>query len=97
MLLDESGPNEPDEDELTKNLGPEIPTAPNYSNQDAPPELRRAFWSSVLLFNVALFGLSLGLMLIGFQQRWLFGGGLVLIGLVAFVRGWLRYRNVQKD
>lgn len=97
MLLDEPGPNEPDEDELTRDLGPDIPSTQSYADRDAPPELKRAFWTTVLLFNVALLAVSLGLMLVGFQQRFLFGGGLVLVGLVAFVRGWLRYRTVQKD
>jgi hypothetical protein len=60
-------------------------------------ELAKQFWSLVLLFNVALFAASLGLMLVGFERRWTVGGGLLAVGIVAFVRGWYRYRSVRKD
>ncbi len=73
------------------------PAAPSPIDGDADPEIQKEFWAQVILFNIALFALSLGIMLIGFQRRWTIGGVLVLAGLVTFARGYSRYRAVQKD
>ncbi|WP_458205000.1 DUF7322 domain-containing protein [Haladaptatus sp. NG-SE-30] len=81
----------------SENLKFDTPKVRDYSQVDADPELQKEFWVQVLLFNIALFALSLGLMLVGFEQRWYFGGGLVVVGLAAFVRGYRRYRAIQKD
>ena len=89
----EAWPNEPDPP--NEKLGPEVtvPRAPDYANRDVPPEVQRSFWSAVVLANVALGGVSLGLMLIYFQGRWLFGGALLAVGLVAGTRTWRIYRT----
>jgi hypothetical protein len=84
-------------DDPSENLGPDPPTVPDTSQNDADPELKRRFWSLVFVFNVALFGMSLGLMLVGFEGRWQFGGSLFLVGAFAFLRGWHRYRKVQRE
>lgn len=92
-------------DDPSDGLGPEIPEAPdptsasaaNLSNADVDSELEKQFWSLVLLFNVALFAMSLGLMLVGFEGRWQVGGALFAVGAFAFVRGWYRYKSVRKD
>ncbi|EFW90324.1 hypothetical protein ZOD2009_19743 [Haladaptatus paucihalophilus DX253] len=87
----------PTVDDPSERLRVDTPSVRDYSTVDADPEIQKEFWSQVLLFNIALFCLSLGLMLVAFQSRWTFGGGLVVIGLFAFSRGYRRYRNVQKD
>ncbi|WP_128477623.1 DUF7322 domain-containing protein [Halorussus pelagicus] len=84
-------------DDPSENLAPDPPQVPDTSQNDADPELKQQFWSLVLLFNVALFGMSLGLMLVGFEGRWQVGGALVAVGAFAFLRGWRRYRIVQRE
>ncbi len=81
----------------SKNLGPDPPTVPDTSQNEADTDLKRRFWSLVLLFNVALFATSLGLMLIGFEGRWQFGGAMFLVGAFAFLRGWRGYQKVQRE
>ncbi|WP_435153872.1 DUF7322 domain-containing protein [Haladaptatus sp. DFWS20] len=73
------------------------PAVPDLSESDADPEILKEFWVQVLLFNISLFTLSLGLMLVGFERRWKFGGLLIVVGVVTFARGYKRYRSVQKD
>ncbi|WP_227376537.1 DUF7322 domain-containing protein [Haladaptatus halobius] len=87
----------PEVNDPSENLKIDAPSVRDYSQVDADSELQKEFWVQVLLFNVALFALSLGLMLIGFERRWTVGGGLIVVGLVAFARGYRRYRAVQKD
>ncbi|PSP55661.1 hypothetical protein BRC82_03485 [Halobacteriales archaeon QS_1_67_19] len=76
---------------------PEPPSAPSFSESAADPELKKQFWSLVLLFNVALFGMSLGVMLIWFEGRWRFGGATFAVGVVAFARGLRGYRAATAD
>lgn len=98
-------------DDPSEGLGPEIPEAPSPTNRsesenedamglanaDVDAELKKQFWSLVLIFNVALFAASLGLMLVGFEGRWRVGGALFAVGAFAFLRGWYRYKSVRKD
>ncbi len=84
-------------DDPSEDLIPSAPQVRDYSEVDAPRELRNEFWAQVILFNVALFAVSLGLMFVGFEGRWELGGGLVLVGLFAFARGYHRYRAFQAD
>ena len=65
----------------------EIPTA-----DGAPKELFRAFWGLVALFNVGLFGLALGALLVAFRGDVLVGGALLGIGAVTTGYGLHRYR-----
>ncbi|WP_276281017.1 DUF7322 domain-containing protein [Halorussus caseinilyticus] len=81
-------------DDPSEGLAPEPPRVPDTAKNDASPELKRQFWSLVLIFNVALFGVSFGLMLVGFERRWQVGGAMVAVGAFAFLRGWRRYRKV---
>lgn len=100
LFSDDAAEDWPDEpDPPSESLGPGVPTVPDYSNRDVPQELRREFWTAVVLANIALGGISIGLMLIGFQRRWLFGGGLIAVGLVALVRCLhvYRTRTTRKD
>ncbi|MFC4552229.1 MULTISPECIES: DUF7322 domain-containing protein [Halorussus] len=95
LIPDDPGERFRESDDET--LGLEVPSVPEFSADDADPELRRQFWSLVLLFNVALFGMSLGLMLVGFEGRLKVGGAIFLVGLVAFLRGLRGYRKVNED
>ena len=58
----------------------------------ASTELKRKFWSLVLVFNVALGALSVGAMLVGFEGDWEVGGSLVAAGAVLAVYGFYKYR-----
>ncbi|UPV73367.1 hypothetical protein M0R89_12520 [Halorussus limi] len=84
-------------DDPAENLGPDPPRVPDTSSNDADPEVKRKFWSLVIVFNVALFGMSLGLMLAGFEGRWRVGGAMFAVGAFAFLRGWHGYRNVRDE
>ena len=101
MLFDE----EPDEHEPDPpkepgagDLGPPIPEPPeiDLSDRDVPQNLLKRFWKLVGLFNVALLATSLGVMLIAFEGRLTVGGGLLAVGIGAFVLGWLGYRRARK-
>lgn len=62
---------------------------------DASPEVRVAFWSLVVLFNLAILAIAVGAMLVGFRGRLTAGGGLLLAGALAFGVGIYRLRGVQ--
>ncbi|NEU57339.1 hypothetical protein [Halorussus sp. MSC15.2] len=80
-------------DDPSEGLAPDPPQVSVPSEEDAPTEVKKEFWSLVLLFNVALFGMSLGIMLVGFEGRWEFGGAIFAVGAFAFARGWYGYRK----
>lgn len=111
MLLDERSPHEPDEPDLgpdvpdepdEPDLGPDVPdVAPPdegfFGPEDTPADVLKAFWSLVVLFNVGLFAVSLGIMLIGFRGAWAFGGAFLAVGLLALARGVYRYSTLDLD
>jgi hypothetical protein len=72
---------------------PSVPVAPKpeTAETDVDPELFKTFWASVIFANLALFGLSLGAMLIGFRGNWTVGLVLVAVGTFALVRTWAYY------
>ncbi len=93
---------EPDEADFVKDLGPdvpevEIPEAPDLTQNDVPDDLARSFWKLVMVFNLALFALSLGPMLIIFRGQWTNGLSVFALGLGAFVYGYARYKRVTND
>lgn len=59
---------------------------------DAPAELRASFWAVVLVFNAAVFLLSVGPMFAVIDGRWRLGAGLFTTGAVAFLFGVRRVR-----
>lgn len=95
---DEHWPNEPAEPgermetgEL-EDLGPDvpevdIPTVPDPSGNDVPNGLTKDFWKLVATFNVALFALALGPMLIVFRGELVNGGAVFLLGAGFFADG----------
>lgn len=55
--------------------------------------MRTLFWVLVLVFNVAVFGLAVGTMILYFDRDPVLGGGLIGLGLVAGVLGLMGYRH----
>lgn len=92
-------PDDPAEGLGTEDLTPDPPTVPDTSKNEseADTELKKRFWSLVLIFNVALFGMSLGLMVVGFRGRWQVGGAIFAVGAFAFLRGWRGYQKVSAE
>lgn len=94
---DEHEPDPPDEPGAG-DIGPPVPEAPNadLSEHDVPADLLKRFWKLVGVFNVAVLAASLGALLVAFEGRWTLGGGLLLVGVVAFLVGWRGYRRARK-
>ncbi|AZH24861.1 DUF7322 domain-containing protein [Haloplanus aerogenes] len=68
---------------------------PDIDEEDVDPEILETFWRSVVLANIALFGLSLGPMLVYFRGQWLWGGAAIALGAVAGLRVYHHYRAFQ--
>lgn len=71
----------------------DVPQAPDPTDNDVSPALRRAFWLIVLMANVGLLALSIGVMFVVFQGQFRLGGSLVLLGVIALFVGYHRYRQ----
>jgi len=95
---DGSWPDEPDEFDPTA-LGPnvEIPQAPDMTETDATvdPAVERLFWKLVVTFNIAVFAVSVGPMLIVFRGQWQDGGIVFAIGALTFAYGVVTYRRYR--
>lgn len=64
---------------------------------EVPAEIHRAFWTTVLLANVALLALALGAMVWIFRGWTTRGGILVFVGLLAGIRVYLRVRRYERE
>jgi hypothetical protein len=74
-------------------VDPDVPDAPE---PDSVPEgLRAEFWEFVFAANVALFGLSLGAMLVAFEENVSMGVLSLLVGTLAALFLAYRYLNRQ--
>lgn len=62
---------------------------------DVPSELYRAFWGLVAVFNVALFAVAVGALLIVFRGQWDLGGSILAAGLVLLAYGLYQYRRYR--
>lgn len=72
------------------------PDAPEAPEPDSVPEgLRAEFWELVFAANVALFGLSLGAMLVAFEENAPIGALSLLVGALAAAFLAHRYLNRQ--
>lgn len=94
-VFDDPWPEEPDDPygdlgDPESQFGLTIP-----DGTDAPRALRRAFWGLVAVFNVAIFAIALGALLIAFRGQWDLGGSLLASGLVVFGYGVYRYRRYR--
>ncbi|WP_290819477.1 CAAX protease family protein [Halovivax sp.] len=74
---------------------PTIPTV-STSEEDAPREVARTFWTVVIVVNVAVLFVSLGPMLIYFWGDWRSGLTLVAGGVVLFGLAYRRYRSFMR-
>jgi hypothetical protein len=76
-------------------IEPEIPEAPDPTENDADPELLRRFWALVALFNVALLATALGVLFVVFEEAYVLGGQLLVAGVIVFGFGLYRYRTTK--
>lgn len=92
-VFDDPWPEEPDDpfSTPTDQFDLEIP-----SSADVPKELWRAFWGLVAVFNVAIFALALGPLLVVFRGEVVYGGIITGIGIVSFLYGVYRYRRYRE-
>ena len=67
-----------------------------YTAADADPVVRTGFWRLVLAVDVALLGLVIGLLLVGFQGRVELGGALTTLGVAALGYAVYRYRRLRQ-
>ena len=95
-VLAEKSPYEPDEFDPSS-LGPDVPTAPDPPDGTPDSEVAALFWKLVVVFNIALLGLSVGPMLAYFDGRVDLGLRVFLVGLVAFVYGTVRYVQFRRN
>lgn len=71
------------------------PPSPPETEGDVPGDLLKAFWTTVLVFNVALLALSVGALMVAFDVHRSLGAGIFVVGLVSLARGYLKYRDLQ--
>jgi hypothetical protein len=60
-------------------------------------DLAKFFWATVVYANVALAGISIGLLLVGFREQWAWGGGAIAVGMFALYRTYDLYRTYQRE
>ncbi|UIP00833.1 hypothetical protein Hbl1158_05610 [Halobaculum sp. CBA1158] len=83
--------------------GPRV-TVPSVDNpadslpdpESVDPEIQRHFVAAVLYANVALFGVSLGPMLIWFRGDWRWGGIATAVGVLAGIRVYQTVRAFER-
>lgn len=93
---DDLGPDAPSVPNTgSEDLGPSIPTPPEPG--DADSEVVGLFWKLVLVFNVAVFGITVGPMFGYFLGDWELGLQVFLVGALAFAYGTFRYYRFRKD
>jgi len=66
------------------------------SGGDVPADVKRVFWSSVVLIKIALLSLSLAALLAYFQGEFAIAAGLALVGLLAGTRTVLKIRSFDE-
>jgi hypothetical protein len=90
------GLQDPAENVPTPEVPDIAPDAPDAPEPDSVPEgLRAEFWELVFAANVALFGLSLGAMLVAFDENVSMGVLSLVVGALAAVFLAYRYLNRQ--
>lgn len=93
---DEENPHEPDDPDPDA-LGPrvDVPEPPDLEDVDVPRELFVAFWTVVAMANIAVFGITVGALVIIAFGEWRLGLGGIGVGLVAGVVGYRRYEGYR--
>ena len=92
-VLSEKSPFEPEEFDPSS-LGPDVPEPPR---DGANNEVTALFWKLVVVFNVALLGLSLGPMFAYFRGNVELGLQLTAGGAILFAYGYFRYRKFVRE
>ncbi|MFB6310119.1 MAG: hypothetical protein ABEH64_02940 [Salinirussus sp.] len=82
-------PEEPD-------LGPEVPE-PGTDSTGVPARVQFLFWGLVVIFNLAILGIGVGLLLVVFDGNLVLGGQLLLAGLLLLGYGLYRYRDASEE
>lgn len=95
---DEENPHEPEEPDPDA-LGPQVdvPEPPDLEDVDVPRELFVAFWTVVAMANVAVFGITVGALIIIAFGEWRLGLSGIGVGLVASVVGYRRYEDYRNE
>jgi hypothetical protein len=74
-------------------LGPDLPEP----SGDAPPRVQFLFWGLVVVFNLAVLGIGVGLLLIVLGGNFALGGQILLAGLLLLGYGLYRYRGAREE
>jgi hypothetical protein len=91
----EKSPHEPDEFD-PDSLGPDVPEV-STDPSDVDSEVKGAFWTLVLVANVAVMGVGLGLLFALLGGQPVFGGQLFLAGVILCVYVYYRVKQFQSD
>jgi hypothetical protein len=108
VVIDERSDAEPDEPEFSVQDGEElVPEAPSVTAPEAEfdadvssavrQEAATAFWAMVFLLKPALFGLTLGPLLLYFTDYTRAGIGAICIGVFSLLAVYRRYRLFVAD
>lgn len=110
MVIDERSDEEPDEPEFDVRGGEDLIPEPPSVGVDVPAtdqpaevseavrqEVATSFWAIVFLLKPALFGLSLGPLLLYFTDLTRLGIGAICIGVFSLAAAYRRYRRFKAD
>lgn len=78
-----------------ESLGPDVPTPPTPDEADT--EVVGLFWKLVVVFNVAVFGVTVGPMIGFFLGNWDLGLQVFAVGALALAYGLVRYYRFRED
>jgi hypothetical protein len=99
-------PDEPDPESRWDDPEDDLVSIPNVEEVDpgsegagieADGEIARFFWVSVIYANVALGGISVGVLLVAFRGQVTVGGIAVAVGLLALYRTYDIYQRYQNE
>ena len=99
-------PNEPDPESRWGDPETDLVSVPSVGAEESDPgskgagieadgEIAKFFWVSVVYANLALGGISVGLLLVGFRGQVVVGGAAVGVGLLACYRTYDVYRRYR--
>lgn len=93
--------DEPEEFDPMADIGPAVPEVDipdtTKSSAEVPDDLARTFWKLVAVFNLALFAIALGPMLVFFRGEVINGTAIFVLGAGFFGYGYLRYRRYMES
>ncbi|MFB6253966.1 MAG: hypothetical protein ABEI06_05100 [Halobacteriaceae archaeon] len=84
-------------DPLEGGTPPEEQYASVPDPNNASADLRREFWIQVLIFNIAIFMLSLGTLLLVFSRKTALSVAVFLVGSLSFLHGYYRYQRIMNQ